>query len=107
MVRRLLAVLVAAAAAAALAVWVETFSAVPAVSAVAVAAFGAVMAIVALAVVDVLGAESRRRLEERLEVGQNGDLAVAVTPLRVVMPVVVAAPVVYVLGRILVEYASR
>jgi hypothetical protein len=107
MVRRLLAVLIAAAAAAALAVWVETFSAVPAVSAVAVAAFGAVMAIVALAAVDVVDAESRRRQEQQLDVGQNGDVAVAVTPLRVVMPVVVAAPVIYVLGRILVEYASR
>lgn len=107
MVRRLLGVLIAAAAAAALAVWIETFSAVPAVSAVAIAAFGAVMAIVALAAVDVLGAESRRRQERQLEVGQNRDVAVAVTPLRVVLPVVVAAPVVYVLGRILVEYASR
>jgi chromate transport protein ChrA len=107
MVRRLLGVLIAAAAAAALAVWIETFSAVPAVSAVAIAAFGAVMAIVALAAVDVLGAESRRRQERQLDVGQNRDVAVAVTPLRVVLPIVVAAPVVYVLGRILVEYASR
>lgn len=106
MVRRLLAVLAAAAAAAALAVWVEDFSAVPAVSAVAVAAFGAVMAIVALAAVDVLGTESGGGREQQL-VGQNRDVIGVVMPLRIVMPVVVAAPVVYVLGRILVEYASR
>jgi chromate transport protein ChrA len=106
MLRRLLAVLVAAALAAAMVVWLESFSTVPAVSAVAVAAFGAVMAIVALAVVDVLADESRRR-QEQLVVGPTTDVAVTVTPLRVVMPIVVAAPVTYVLGRILVEYASR
>jgi hypothetical protein len=106
MLRRLLAVLVAAAAAAGLVGWLDSLSSVPPVSAVAVAAFGAVMAIVAVAAVDVLADESRRR-QGHLMVGQTRDAAVAVTPLRVVMPVVVAAPVVYVLGRILVEYASR
>lgn len=106
MLRRLLAVLIAAALAAALVMRLDAFSVVPPVSAVAVAAFGAVMAIVALAVVDVLANESRRRQGE-LVGGRPGNVAVAVTPLRVVMPIVVAAPVVYVLGRILVEYASR
>ncbi|HEU4544143.1 MAG TPA: hypothetical protein VFR23_23635 [Jiangellaceae bacterium] len=107
MLRRLLGVLVAAALAAGLVVWLETFSLVPAVSAVVVAAFGAVMAIVALAAVDVLADESRRSQGQPHAVGYTRDVAVAMTPLRVVMPVVVAAPVVYVLGRILVEYASR
>ncbi len=106
MLRRLLAVLVAAALAAGLVMWLGTFSDVPPVSAVTVAAFGAVMAIVALAVVDVLAYESRRR-QGQLVAARARDVAVAVTPLRVVMPIVVAAPVVYVLGRILVEYASR
>lgn len=106
MLRRLLAVLAAAALAAGLVMWLETFSDVPPVSAVAVAAFGAVMAIVALGVVDVLADESRRRQGQSVAAGAR-DVAVAVTPLRVAMPIVVAAPVVYVLGRILVEYASR
>jgi hypothetical protein len=105
--RRLLAVLIAAALAAGLVMWLDSFSAVPAVSAVTVAAFGAVMAIVALAAVDVLAAESRRRTGEPLVVAHTRDAAAAVSPLRVAMPIVVAAPVVYVLGRILVEYASR
>jgi hypothetical protein len=105
MLRRLLAVLVAAAVAAGLVMRFEGFSAVPPVSAVAVAAFGAVMAIVALAVVDVMAAESRRRQGD-FAATRTGDVAV-VTPLRIAMPIVVAAPVVYVLGRILVEYASR
>lgn len=105
MLRRLLAVLVAAAGATGLVMGLEGFASVPAVSAVAVAAFGAVMAIVALAVVDILADESYHKQSE--VVGEQAHMAIAVTPLRIAMPIVIAAPVVYVLGRILVEYASR
>jgi hypothetical protein len=64
--------------------------AVPAVGAVVVTAFGALTATSALAAVDRLG----------VEVGDR-DGAMLV-PMYVALPIVAAAPVVYVLGRILV-----
>jgi hypothetical protein len=62
---------------------------VPAVNGVVVTAFAAVAAVVAVAAVDRIAAEA------------GDDTVTVVTPLRVTLPVVVAAPVSYVLGRIL------
>jgi hypothetical protein len=90
-VRRMLAVLVATALAAGLVSLIDDMAeAVPAVGAVVVTAFGALAATSALAAVDRLG----------VEVGDR-DGAMLV-PLYVALPIVAAAPVVYVLGRILV-----
>ena len=89
--RRMLAVLVAAGLAAGLVSLIDgVAAAVPAVGAVVVTAFGALTATSALAAVDRLG----------VEVGDR-DGAMLV-PLYVALPIVAAAPVAYVLGRILV-----
>jgi hypothetical protein len=89
--RRMLAVLVAAGLAAGLVSLIDDVAAaVPAVGAVVVTAFGALTATSALAAVDRLG----------VEVGDR-DGAMLV-PLYVALPIVAAAPVAYVLGRILV-----
>ena len=89
--RRMLAVLVAAGLAAGLVFLIDDIAvAVPAVGAVVVTAFGALTAASALAAVDRLGVE----LDDR-----DGAMLV---PLYVALPIVAAAPVVYVLGRILV-----
>jgi hypothetical protein len=90
-VRRMLAVLAATALAAGLVSLIDDVAeAVPAVGAVVVTAFGALAATSALAAVDRLGAEVGDR---------DGAMLV---PLYVALPIVAAAPVVYVLGRILV-----
>jgi hypothetical protein len=89
--RRMLAVLVAAGLAAGLVFLIDDVAVtVPAVGAVVVTAFGALTAASALAAVDRLGVESGNR---------DGAMLV---PLYVALPIVAAAPVVYVLGRILV-----
>lgn len=105
--RRLLAVLVAGGLAAGLVVLFENMAAaVPAVSAVVVAAFGAVLAVAALAGVDRLADASPRHAGGAtgggVELAAERAAAVALRPLRMTLPVIVAAPVVYVLGRILV-----
>lgn len=90
-VRRMLAVLAATALAAGLVSLIDDVAeAVPAVGAVVVTAFGALAATSALAAVDRLGAEVGDR---------DGAMLV---PLYVALPIVAAAPVAYVLGRILV-----
>jgi hypothetical protein len=65
-------------------------AAVPAVGGVVVTAFAALTAVTAIAAVDRVAAEV------------GGRTASGLTPLRVSLPIVVAAPVSYVLGRILV-----
>ncbi|MFW6204882.1 MAG: hypothetical protein ACOC96_07905 [Actinomycetota bacterium] len=106
--RRLLAVLVSGAVAAGLVTVVDPATDLPAVGAVVIAAFGAVMAVAALAGIDRLAAEPVRRAEDGpLVVGKTAvtaerDVAAAVSSCRITLPVIVAAPVVYVLGRILV-----
>ncbi len=89
--RRSLAVVFAGALAAALvAVADGVASTVPAVGGVVVTTFVALTAVAAVAAVDRVGEEL-------------GDSTVdLLTPLRVTMPIVVAAPVAYVLGRVLV-----
>jgi hypothetical protein len=90
-VRRMLAVLAATALAAGLVSLIDDVAeAVPAVGAVVVTAFGALAATSALAAVDRLGAEVGDR---------DGAMLV---PLYVALPIIAAAPVAYVLGRILV-----
>ncbi|MGH8774993.1 MAG: hypothetical protein ACRDWI_07400 [Jiangellaceae bacterium] len=90
-VRRGLAVLVAGALAAGLVLLVGDVAAeVPAVGALVVAVFGALIAVTALAAVDRMAGEA------------GGGAAAALDPLRVTLPIVAAAPVSYVLGRILV-----
>ncbi len=107
--RRLLAVLVAGVLAAGMVLLIGNMAAaVPAVSAVVVAAFGAVLAVAAMAGVDRLAEESERSVDAaptgRGGVGLAAERAVAVSlqPLRLTLPLIVSAPVVYVLGRILV-----
>jgi hypothetical protein len=89
--RRMLAVLAAAGLAAGFVSLIDDVAAaVPAVGAVVVTAFGALTAMSALAAVDRLGGEIGDR---------DGAMLV---PMYVALPIVAAAPVVYVLGRILV-----
>ena len=90
-VRRSLAVVLAGALAAALVTVADgVAAAVPAVGGVVVTTFAALTAVTAVAAVDRVGEEM-------------GDSTVdLLTPLRVTMPIVVAAPVAYVLGRVLV-----
>jgi hypothetical protein len=89
--RRSLAVVFAGALAAALFTVTDGFAtAVPAVGGVIVTTFAALTAVTAVAAVDRVGEEL-------------GDSTIdLLTPLRVTMPIVVAAPVTYVLGRVLV-----
>jgi hypothetical protein len=90
-VRRSLAVLLAGAFAAGLMLVAGgVAAAVPAVGGVVVAAFAALTAVTAVAAVDRVAAEVGGSSEKLL------------TPLRVTLPIVVVAPVSYVLGRILV-----
>lgn len=91
-VRRMLAILVAGAAAGGVVLAVDLAGDVPAVSAVAIAVFAALVAVATLAAVD-------RVVDDEAPADH---LAVVVTPLRISMPLIVAAPVVYVLGRMLV-----
>lgn len=107
--RRLLAVLIAGGLAAGLVLLLGNMAtAVPAVSAVVVAAFGAVLAVAALAGVDRLAGEPVRRpggspaAAGGVELAAERAVAVSLQPLRMTLPLIVAAPVVYVLGRILV-----
>jgi hypothetical protein len=107
--RRLLSVLVAGGLAAGLVLLFERMAtAVPAVSAVVVAAFGAVLAVAALAGVDRLATEPVRHAGAApataggVELVAERAVAVSSQPLRITLPLVAAAPVVYVLGRILV-----
>ncbi len=106
--RRLLAVLVSGAAAAALVTIVDMAADVPAVGAVVIAAFGAVLAAAALAAIDRLAAEPVRPAGDGpLVVGKTAvtaemDVAAAISSSRIALPIIMAAPVVYVLGRILV-----
>jgi hypothetical protein len=88
--RRFLAILLAGGVAAGLMLVAGgVAAAVPKVGGVVVAAFAALSAVIAVAAVDRVAAEA-------------GDGTVSVlTPLRVSLPVVVAAPVSYVLGRVL------
>lgn len=109
--RRLLAVLVSGAAAVGLVVLVaDLAAAVPAVSAVVMAVFGAVLAVAALAGVDRLASEPLRSTgdDQPQATAATSDLmaeravAASLAPLRATLPIITAAPVVYVLGRILV-----
>lgn len=107
--RRPLAVFLAGAAAAGLIILMEDMAAVvPAVGAVVIAVFGAVMAATALAVVDRLAEEPVRRsngdpvVEGGSVVTAERRVVASLTPLRIGLPLVAAAPVVYVLGRVLV-----
>lgn len=107
-VRRLLAVLVAGVVAAGLVVALGDMAAeVPAVSAVVIAAFGALLAVAALVAVDRINVDPVRTNGQPLAVGGSeltAERAVAASqvPLRLTLPIIAAAPVVYVLGRILV-----
>lgn len=90
-VRRSVGILLAGAVAAGLMLVAgDDAAAMPAVGGVVVTAFAALTAVAALAAVDRVGAEA------------GGNAAAVQTPLRVTVPIVLAAPVSYVLGRILV-----
>ena len=89
-VRRSVAILLAGAVAAGLMLVAGgVLAAVPAVNGVVVTAFAAVSAVIAVAAVDRVAAEA------------DDNTGRVLTPLRVTLPVVVAAPVAYVFGRIL------
>jgi hypothetical protein len=89
--RRSVAILLAAAVAAGLVLMAgDVAAAVPAVGGVVVAAFAALSAVIAVTAVD------------RLAVEAGGSTAAVLAPLRVTLPIVVAAPVSYALGRILI-----
>lgn len=88
--RRTAAVLLAGALAAGVAIAIgDVAASVPAVGGVVVATFAALTAVASMAAVDRVAAE-------------GGDSSARLVPLRVTLPIVVAAPVAYVLGRILV-----
>lgn len=107
--RRLLGVLMAGVAAVGLVVLIEDLAAeVPPVSAVVMAVFGAVLAVAALAGVDRLVGEPMPNTGDQSQAVANADViakravTASVAPLRATLPIITAAPVVYVLGRILV-----
>jgi hypothetical protein len=89
-VRRSVAILLAAAVAAGLMLVAGVAAAVPTVGGVVVAAAAALSAVIAVTAVDRVAAEAR------------GNTAGVLAPLRVTLPIVVSAPVSYVLGRILI-----
>jgi hypothetical protein len=99
---RMLAVLVAGAAAALL-VMLVSFGDVPEVGAVVLAAFGALLAVAALYAVDRLAAESASGQERAGSAGDVLELvAVDARPLQLTLPIIMAAPVIYILGRLLI-----
>jgi hypothetical protein len=103
---RTMAVLVAGAAAAAIVLAVDMAGDVPAVSAVVVASFGALMAVAALAAVDRVVSEPSPAAPAPT-VSATGAVLEEVaadvrTPLQISLPFLIAAPVVYLLGRILI-----
>lgn len=99
---RMLAVL-AAGAAAVMLVMSVSLGDVPEVGAVVLAAFGALLCVAALYAVDRLAVEASAE-EERSSAG--GDVlelvAVDVRPLHLTLPVIMASPVIYLLGRLLI-----
>jgi hypothetical protein len=103
---RTVAVLVAGATSAGLVLMVDMASSVPAVSAVAVACFGALMAVVALAAVDRIADEPSLG-SSPTPLSATGAVLEQVasdvrTPLRLSLPFIAAAPVIYILGRVLI-----
>lgn len=99
---RMLAVLVAAAAAVML-VMLINLADVPEVGAVVLAAFGALLAVAALYAVDRLAAESSADGERPIGGGDVLEIvAVDVRPLQLTLPIIMAAPVIYLLGRLLI-----
>ena len=102
---RTLSVLAAGAAAVVVAM-LANLSDVPEVGAVVIAAFGALMAVAALCAVDRLASEPSSSADEAPVVAA-GDVLEKVAmeiraPLRISLPIIVAAPVIYLLGRLLI-----
>lgn len=99
---RMLAVL-GAAAAAVVVVMLVSLADVPEVGAVVLAAFGALLAVAALYAVERMAAESSSEGEPA---GGGTDLlqlvAVDIRPLQLTLPIIMAAPVIYLLGRLLI-----
>ena len=89
-VRRSVAILLAAAVAAGLMLVAGVAAAVPTVGGVVVGAAAALSAVIAVTAVDRVAVEAR------------GNTAGVLAPLRVTLPIVAAAPISYVLGRILI-----
>lgn len=99
---RMLAVL-AAAAAAVMLVMLVSMADVPEVGAVVLAAFGALLAVAALYAVDRLAAESSTGEKQPDGGGDILELvAVDIRPLQLTLPIIMAAPVIYLLGRLLI-----
>lgn len=103
---RTLSVLAAGAAAVGVAM-LANLSDVPEVAAVVIAAFGALMAVAALYAVDRLADEPSVSAVDGDPAVPAGDVLEKVAvevraPLRISLPIVVAAPVIYILGRLLI-----